>query len=272
MIKWKNMINASIVLYKHSPADIQSVLQSLKDSPVVGEIFLIDNSPVRNDAFDDGRCVYIFNGKNPGFGAAHNVAIRKTIDAGVKYHLVINPDIHFQSEILEKIVEYAENHPDTGHIMPKVLNPDGTVQYLCKLIPTPADLIFRRFFPEFIIRKSMEKFEMRYTAYNKIMEVPYLSGSFMFLRTEALIKAGLFDERFFMYPEDIDLTRRIHQHYKTIFFPEVSVIHEHTRSSYKNFRMFLIHLFNLVKYFNKWGWIFDHERKIINQKILNQKI
>lgn len=264
------MINASIVLYKHLPEDIQSVLQSLKDSPVVGEIFLIDNSPVRNDAFDDGRCVYIFNGKNPGFGAAHNVAIRKSIDAGVKYHLVINPDIHFQTEILSVMMNYADEHTDTGHIMPLVLNPDGSVQYLCKLIPTPADLFFRRFFPEIFTWKRMATFEMRYSGYNKIMEVPYLSGCFMFLRTEALIKAGLFDERFFMYPEDIDLTRRIHRHYKTIFFPEVSVIHEHTRSSYKNIRMFLIHLSNLVRYFNKWGWISDRERKNINRKILNQ--
>jgi hypothetical protein len=266
------MINASVVIYKHSPEDIQSVLQSLKSSPVVHDIFIIDNSPVRNNVFDDGRCVYIFNGKNPGFGAAHNIALRKTIEAGLPYHLVINPDIHFKSEILEKIVNYADNHADTGHIMPLVLNPDGTIQYLCKLIPTPSDLIFRRFLQGNISKKRMEKFEMRNTGYDKIMEVPYLSGCFMFLRTDALVKVGLFDERFFMYPEDIDLTRRIHRHYKTIFFPEVSVIHEHTRSSYKNFRMFLIHLSNLVRYFNKWGWLFDKERKLINQKIINQKI
>ena len=106
--------------------------------------------------------------------------------------------------------------------------------------------------------------------YNKEMEVPYLSGCFMFLRTEALKKAGLFDERFFMYPEDIDLTRRIHMRYKTKYYPKVSIVHAHEKGSYKNISLFYIHLKNMIKYFNKWGWFFDKERKKINARILSQ--
>ena len=56
----------------------------------------------------------------------------------------------------------------------------------------------------------------------------------------------------------------------TIFYPEVSVIHEHTRSSYKNLKMFIIHMINLIRYFNKWGWFFDMDRKKINRKIETQ--
>jgi GT2 family glycosyltransferase len=111
---------------------------------------------------------------------------------------------------------------------------------------------------------------MRASGYNKIMNVPYLSGCFMFLRTEALKDVGLFDERFFMYPEDIDLTRRIHGKFRTVFFPEVSIIHHHAQSSYLNFRMLLIHIENMIKYFNKWGWIFDKERKKINREMESQ--
>lgn len=264
------MINASIVLYKHTREEIKGVLNSLMESEIVNTVFLIDNSPEISTAYPEKKIIYHFTGKNIGFGAAHNIAIRKTLEMNVPYHLVINPDIHINPEALEKLEEYANNHPETGHIMPKILNPDGTIQYLCKLLPTPIDLIFRRFLPEKISYKRMEKFEMRASGYDKIMEVPYLSGCFMFFRSDALRKSGLFDERFFMYPEDIDITRRIHRCFKTIFYPEVSVVHEHTRSSYKNFRMFIIHLINLIKYFNKWGWICDPERKKINQKIEKQ--
>jgi GT2 family glycosyltransferase len=102
------------------------------------------------------------------------------------------------------------------------------------------------------------------------MNVPYLSGCFMFFRCSALKEVGLFDERFFMYPEDIDLTRRMHKRYKTVFYPHVQVYHEHAKSSFKSLRMFAIHLYNIVKYFNKWGWLFDSERKKINKAVLCQ--
>jgi GT2 family glycosyltransferase len=89
----------------------------------------------------------------------------------------------------------------------------------------------------------------------------------MLLRTEALKDVGLFDERFFMYPEDIDLTRRMHRKYRTVFYPEVSIVHHHAQSSYVNYRMLLIHIWNLIKYFIKWGWFLDKERREVNKKI-----
>jgi GT2 family glycosyltransferase len=73
-----------------------------------------------------------------------------------------------------------------------------------------------------------------------------------------------------MYPEDIDLTRRIHQYYKTMFYPYVSIIHEHGQGSYKSLKLLWIHISNMVKYFNKWGWFFDVDRKRINKKVLSQ--
>lgn len=71
-----------------------------------------------------------------------------------------------------------------------------------------------------------------------------------------------------MYPEDIDITRRIHEKYKTIFFPDVFIIHAHAAASKKNFKMLKVHILNMVKYFNKWGWFFDSRRKKINKKVL----
>jgi GT2 family glycosyltransferase len=90
----------------------------------------------------------------------------------------------------------------------------------------------------------------------------------MIFRISAFNMVGIFDERFFMYPEDIDITRRMHKFYKTIYYPEVSIIHAHQADSYKSRKMLIIHIVNMIKYFNKWGWFFDRERKIINANVL----
>ena len=99
------------------------------------------------------------------------------------------------------------------------------------------------------------------------MNVPYLSGCFMLFRMSALQDIGLFDERFFMYPEDIDITRRMHEKYKTIFFPKVSIIHSHAAASKVNIRMLKVHILNMVRYFNKWGWILDTKRRKLNKQV-----
>jgi GT2 family glycosyltransferase len=100
------------------------------------------------------------------------------------------------------------------------------------------------------------------------MDVPYLSGCFMLFRTSALKKIGLFDERFFMYPEDIDITRRMNAQFRTLFFPSATIVHDHAKESYKSKKMLWIHLTNLIKYFNKWGWVYDAERKKVNAHTL----
>lgn len=261
------MINVSIVLFNHSLAEIDSLVKTLQKSTSISEIFLIDNSPTKQQELDELSLNYIFTGKNIGYGAGHNIAIRKTIEQNIPYHLVLNPDISFDETVLGTIECFMNNNPIIGQLMPKVYYPNGKIQYLCKLIPTPFDLIFRRFLPQSWTMKRRMKFEMRASGYDKIMDVPYLSGCFMFLRTNALKDAGLFDERFFMYPEDIDLTRRIHLKYRTVFYPEVSIVHHHAQSSYFNFKMLLVHTFNMIKYFNKWGWIFDKQRREINNKL-----
>lgn len=261
------MINASIVLYNHSWVELEHLIHTLQNSERVHKIYLIDNSPTPLSEFKrDGVC-YFYTGKNLGYGGGHNIALRKSLQNDVDYHLVLNPDIVMPDGVLDELEDYMNANTDVGHLMPKVVYPDGETQYLCKLLPRPSDLFIRRFLPGNCARKAKYRFEMRGSGYNEIMEVPYLSGCFMFLRTEALRKVGIFDERFFMYPEDIDLTRRIHQQYKTLFYPEITVVHKHERDSYKSLSMLLTHTINLMRYFNKWGWIIDNEREIVNKKI-----
>ena len=266
------MINVSIVLYHSDKMQVKHLLDTIAPSEQVGHIYLIDNSEEPDKEYTylyKKKTEYIFNGQNLGYGAAHNIGIRKSLKLRVAYHLVVNTDIEFNREILDEMVDFMKQNRDVGQLMPKVVYPNGELQYLCKLLPTPLDLFGRRFLPKRMMRKRMERFELRRSGYDKIMDVPYLSGCFMLLRVEALRQVGMFDERFFMYPEDIDLTRRIHREFRTVFYPYVSVVHNHEQASYKNKQMLKIHIRNICLYFNKWGWLFDKERREVNKATMS---
>jgi len=267
-------ITSCIVLYKNDIAILQNAIQSILNASRMDKIFLVDNSPTDElkTIVTDTRIEYTHNPSNPGFGAAHNIAINKAIEAGSKYHLVLNPDVYFEDNILEPIIQYMNKNSEIGNLMPKVVYPNGEIQYLCKLLPAPYDWIGRRFNPfKKIVAKRNEIFELRFTNYNQIMEVPYLSGCFMFLRIDALKKTGLFDENIFMYGEETDLCRRlIKNNFKTIFYPKVKITHEFAKGSHKSFRLTWIGIKSAIYYFNKWGWFFDAERGRINKETLKK--
>ena len=264
------MINGSIVLFKSRPEVIQKVISQFLESSFSNLIYLIDNSPTDSLSYlskQSSRIKYIHSKSNVGYGAGHNIAIKKSIKKNINFHLIINPDIEMDTEDIDHLFNYMIKNKNVGLVMPKILNTDGSIQYLCKKLPSPINLILRFFTPSNFMKKSKEKFYLKSTGYNKIMNIPYLSGCFMFLNVEAIKKVGMFDERFFMYPEDIDLTRRIHTKFKTIFYPEVSVVHHHEKASSKSIKMAFIHILNIIRYFNKWGWIFDKQRRLFNARL-----
>jgi GT2 family glycosyltransferase len=266
------MLTASIVLFNTDRDELNTVVGCVSDS-CVAIIYLIDNSltdEIREFATGlSSKVVYIQGQGNIGFGAGHNIALRKAIEHGAKYHLVMNPDISFQPQTIEKLAEFMDANQDVGLTMPKVLYPNGEIQHLCKLLPTPSDWILRRFCPvKSIFQKQNERFELRASGYNKIMNIPYLSGCFMMLKVNVLKEIGLFDEKIFMYGEDTDITRRIHHKYRTVFYPNTVIIHKHNKESYRNYRLLWIHIKAAIYYFNKWGWFFDRERRRINRKVL----
>lgn len=265
-------IFSSIVTYKSSRSDLQIVIECVNKS-IIEKLYIVDNSPT--DELKEfvlslsDKIEYIFGHGNVGYGAAHNIAIRKSIEQNSTYHVVINPDIIFEKDVIDSLMQYMDNNIDVGQIMPKVFYPNGELQYLCKLIATPFDLIGRRFFPlKKYVEKRNNKYELRFTDYNQIINVPSLSGCFMFIRTDILKQIEGFDERFFMYCEDFDLCRRIGKLSKTIFFPKVSITHNYEKGSYRNNKLLNYHIQSAIKYFNKWGWFFDKERKKINKQTL----
>ena len=266
-------ITASIILYNTPGALINRLLACVRNSGCIDAIYIVDNSPAPNQqlVFEDLPVEYIQTQRNIGYGSGHNIALKKAMELGSDFHFIFNPDIYFEKGELQKMIARIQSDEEVGQLMPKVINPDGSLQYLCKLLPTPWDLLLRRFavgpFKSFF-KNSMDRFELRFTGYKAEMSVPFLSGCFMLFRTKALQAVGLFDECFFMYGEDIDLTRRMHAQYRTIFFPGAVVTHDHAKESYKNMKMFWIHCVNVSRYFNKWGWFFDPKRKRVNVDVI----
>ena len=268
-------VNVAIVAYENTVLMLEAAVESvLNEKEIIHRFYMIDNSPTdRLRKNFESKVEYLYSNKNLGFGKANNIAIEKSLNDGIEYHLLVNPDIHFEKGVVSRMVAYMDAHPNVGMLAPKVVYPDGSTQYLCKLMPSPIDLIGRRFFGWGPFKKMIDRrndiFELRNSGYNKSAEVPILSGSFVMLRTSVLEKVGMFDERFFLYLEDFDLCRRIGNVSETVFYPDVQVVHEYERGSYFHRRLFGHHVVSAVKYFTKWGWFFDETRKQRNEKCLS---
>lgn len=266
-------ISCSIVCFNNPPAQIAKLLECFVSSSVAIEIFVQDNSlqPVLKETVLRYGARYQHFSHNLGFGAAHNKAIAEALSEGFEFHLLANPDIEFGPDAVAILARFLEQNSDVGAVVPKVFYPDGEVQHLCKLLPSPKDLIFRRFFPRLYEQAGwLAGYELRNTGYQRVMPVPALSGCFVLLRCSILRQVGSFDERFFMYLEDVDLSRRIGSVSRTIFCPDATVIHEYGKGSYRNPRLLWYHIQSAVKYFNKWGWLWDKGRKKMNRATLDK--
>lgn len=263
------MLNISIVLYNNTFSSIRLLLENLLTSMYVRHIYLLDNShfPL-TERFPDSRVSYVHcHGKNLGYGRAHNYAFRRSIEDNIPLHLVMNSDISLRSEDIDTMYHYMVSHPDVGCLQPNILNPDGSQQYFPRLLPSPFNLFVRRFLPRKVSDYLNRHYELRDVNHGHyIVNVPALSGCFMLLRTDAIRSIGGFDKRFFLYFEDVDLCRRLQEHYTTLFFPECTITHTHAMSSYKHLDMLFVHLCSAAQYFQKYGWFFDRNRQVINRQ------
>jgi len=250
----------SIVVF-NTPNDLlHDACSSLLRSSYGIELHVVDNSasPGIRKIIEGFTANYHFTGANIGYGKAHNLALSK---AGLsKYHLIMNPDILVGSETIEKLAEYMDNNHDVGAVSPKIVHRDGTLQPLNKRFPSVLDLLIRRLLParfKKIFRNRLDRYEMKDTGYNAICDVEVMTGCFMFCRNDVIKAVGGFDNRYFLYFEDVDLSRKIQQAgYRTVYYPDTSVVHDWQRASYKSLKMTLIHMWSAIKYFNKWGWKF----------------
>lgn len=261
---------ASIVLYNSNQSDIENIIKNF-DSNIF--IFLIDNSPVDilKVVATSNNVKYIHNPSNPGFGAAHNLAIIKSIEIGSILHFIVNPDVVFDRNVVLTLIRKMEQDSKIGMIMPKILNLDGTTQFLPKLLPSPFSIVLRKIKkPKSLYNRIIDTYELRSVPECKVYNSPIISGCFTCVNLKAMLDVGLYDDKYFMYFEDWDLSRRIHKNYKTLYYPKVSIYHGYKSGANKNLKLFFEFLKSAFYYFNKWGWFIDKDRRVINQLALIQ--
>jgi len=235
------MIKLSIIIVNYNVKHfleqcLISVFKALGDIP--SEVFVVDNNSV------DGSCALvkerfpnvtlIENKKNHGFSYANNQAIKK---ANGEYILLLNPDTVVEEDTFSKCLNFMDTHPDAGGLSVKMI--DGKGRFLPeskRALPTPEVAFYKIFglsklFPH---SKKFARYHLGHLKDNEINEIEILPGAFMFLRKKALDKAGLLDETFFMYGEDIDLSYRITlSGFKNYYYPETTIIHYKGESTKK---------------------------------------
>jgi GT2 family glycosyltransferase len=252
----------SIVTYNNSSIIEKTVRSILNNTYNLNyKIIVHDNKSTDNTLeviknLDSNNIEIIDSKTNYGFGYGHNRVVEHY---SAKYYLIYNPDVILSNNVLKNLYDFMEQKKDIGMVIPKILYSNGEIQYLCKQNPTVFDLFFRRFIPEnikFLFKKRNDWYEMRDTGYDKVFEIPYATGCFMFFRSSILKQIKGFDENFFMYLEDADITRRVNKISKCVFYPYSSVEHLWNRGSHKSLKLTWINIKSVFYYFNKWGWDF----------------
>ncbi len=240
---------------------LNSVLQAqIKCDEIYGEnssdIFVVDNNS--KDASVDmlkqkfPKVKRIENTENLGFAVANNQAVKKT-DA--EFVLLLNPDTLVPEDTFVKILNFMDNTPDAGGLGVQMI--DGNGKFLPeskRSFPTPIVSFYKIFgfsklFPK---SKKIGKYHLSYLNKNETHQVDVLSGAFMLLRSKTLEKAGLLDEDFFMYGEDIDLSYRIIKAgYKNYYFSDTTIIHYKGESTKKGSLNYVFLFYNAMIIFTK---------------------
>lgn len=260
----------SFVLYRTDPVEIRAAIDQVLASPGENHVVLIDNSvpPLDLRAFVSSDVTILQAGANIGYGSGHNLALRR-FAGQARYHLVLNTDLQFGPEVIPGLIAFMDARPRVGLAMPQVRYPNGELQHLCRILPRPIDIFARGLLPNHRWTNALtRRYEAHGWGYDEALSFPFLSGCFMILRPEAIAQAGLFDERFFMFAEDLDLSRRLHRISDTMLCPTVSIVHEYRTKTASSWRRKGYLARSFVRYFNKYGWFFDRERTDMNRRAL----
>jgi GT2 family glycosyltransferase len=245
-----DVVDVSVVVVNYNVREfLEQALDSVEraSAGLSVETFVVDNNSVDGsvamvrERFPEVRV--IANEENVGFGRANNQAIH---EARGRYLLILNPDTLLQEDTLRTFVDFMDAHPEAGAAGCRILNPDGTfAPESRRAFPTPSVALYRmtglsRLFPH---SETFGRYNLTYLPIDEVCEVDALSGSCMLVRRAALYEdgpgraaengsaasaagAGLFDEDFFMYGEDLDWCYRIQQAgWKIYYTPGTQIIH-----------------------------------------------
>ncbi len=230
----------SIVILNYFTKDlIRELLKNLLalDLPFSYEIIVVDNA-----SFDGVKVVvekypqirFIQSKTNDGYAAGNNIGIKQ---AKGKYILICNPDLAFMQNAIAKLYQYMEVNPEVALAGPRLINADKSLQYSATGFPDWHLPFYRRTFLSNTRagRAWLKEYLLEDMDHTQNFYVPTLFGACLIVRTSALFKVGLLDERYFMYLEDLDWSRRFWENnFKVAYVGEAEVIHLHKRESAQN--------------------------------------
>lgn len=230
------MLSLSIVSHHHGSL-LPALLNQLQKYPEVTQIILTINTPekIKFPAFQ--KILPIYNKKSQGFGSNHNSAFQHCTQP---YFCVLNPDIEFQDNPFPQLINTLESQ-QAALVAPQILSSDGIPEDSIRIFPTLNSLT----------SKLLHGAEGRHaTPENQSIHYPdWVAGMFMLFRSSDFAEIGGFDERYFLYYEDVDICARLHKANKTIVADlNATAIHHAQRASRKNLRHMRWHLASMMRY------------------------
>ena len=212
------------------------------------------------------KAQFVSNSSNVGFAKANNQAAK--IAKG-KVLIFLNPDTILSEQAIYSMYKYYCSHTETGVLGPKVVDPEGSLQYSCRRYPTLWTGLFNRYsilsrlFPE---NRFTSQYLMRDFDHNEIRQVDWLSGCCLMVSKNTFENSHGFDENYFLFNEDVDLCRTIKQAGKeVIYFPEATITHQVSTSNSKTTARVIIqrHL-GMMHYFKKY-----HGQNLLTRGVIN---
>ena len=222
---------------------VEQLLSQLQHCGCIAEIFVVCNIPepdiICPDEIKD-RTNFIYNKSPQGFAANHNQVFRT---ASQPYFVVLNPDIILSNGDPFPNLLFCIEHNGCALVVPKVFNLNGGLEDSIRYFPTPYGLLLKLFG---INDGSYDDFG------EEPKEIEWAAGMFMLFHSEAFHKVGGFDERFFLYYEDVDICVRLWKAgLRVVACPSVEVVHDARRTSRRNAKYMSWHLSSLVRYMFK---------------------
>lgn len=269
------ILGISIVVYNENEVSFKNCIKLCKEIKSPKKIFVYDNSPnsnLRVLAEKYKVTSYTHNKRNIGFGAGHNKNFNLSIKENCGAFLILNCDALNFSTTISKMIQLLTNNSDVDGLVPIILDDHNKITDNVRLVMNFHNFLIR--IVKFLITgkrvlREIQKIYETKSSKSKLIKIPCAAGCFLLVRSSIFKNIGGFDENFFLYCEDLDLTRRISNFRQGLYLDLNSKINHHgRRSSHSNQKLFFIHIHSLIRYFKKWG-IIDLEARKTNMKWIN---
>lgn len=234
-----------------------SLASALEPLKLDVKVYLIDNGG-RRDLLQSifPACfnfpVEIVSGQgNIGFGAGNNLAIRR---ATRPFFLILNPDVELAPDALQLGLAYLAANLDAVAVAPAVADSSGKPAFLCRDYPSVRSLA-GRVLDLSILQVAVQRYELRGHDWSVMRDdFKVASGCFLLTRTKALLAINGFDERFFLYFEDYDLSLRLREHGRIVSLPDMRIRHHGGDVARKSWRHKWYFFRSMFRFFNRHGW------------------